>query len=145
MSGTHECHTWSTVADAALKQLVAKHGTKHQWSNIAKLMPIQTTAAACKHRWSSVLSGGGIKGHWKDEEDQMIILAVTQGMNKWSDIAKLVPGRVGKQCRERWFNHLSPELKKAPWTSEEDDLLIAAQAKLGNSWSKVTLEIPGRR
>ena len=37
-------------------------------------------------------------------------------------------GRVGKQCRERWFNHLYLEVKKGEWTAEED-LLISEGVK----------------
>jgi hypothetical protein len=31
---------------------------------------------------------------------------------RWSAVAEGLPGRIGKQIRERWFNHLDPELKK---------------------------------
>jgi hypothetical protein len=40
------------------------------------------------------------------------------GANKWSQIAKNIPGRLGKQCRERWYNHLSPAINRADWTAE---------------------------
>jgi transcription factor MYB, plant len=53
--------------------------------------------------------------------------------------------RTGKQCRERWFNHLDPTLKHTIWSEEEDMILLAAQAKLGNYWTKIALELPGRR
>jgi len=33
------------------------------------------------------------------------------GKKKWSKIAKNLPGRIGKQCRERWMNHLKPGIK----------------------------------
>lgn len=33
------------------------------------------------------------------------------GLTKWSQIAKLMHGRIGKQCRERWNNHLRPNIK----------------------------------
>lgn len=33
------------------------------------------------------------------------------GERKWSSIAQLLPGRIGKQCRERWLNHLKPNIK----------------------------------
>ncbi|KAK9202370.1 hypothetical protein WN944_017580 [Citrus x changshan-huyou] len=37
------------------------------------------------------------------QEDDLIIEPVgKQGNGKWSDIAKHLPGRIGKQCRERW-------------------------------------------
>lgn len=34
------------------------------------------------------------------------------GPRKWSAIASHLPGRVGKQCRERWQNHLRPDVNK---------------------------------
>lgn len=45
---------------------------------------------------------------------------------KWSKIALLIPGRLGKQCRERWFNHLDPSLTKTMWTDREDEILFNA-------------------
>jgi len=33
------------------------------------------------------------------------------GLNNWVDIAKSMNGRIGKQCRERWYNHLQPDIK----------------------------------
>ena len=39
-------------------------------------------------------------------------------------IAAQLPGRIGKQCRERWFNHLAPEVKKGEWPAEEDRLIM---------------------
>lgn len=75
-----------------------------------------------------------------------MIESLLQGFLKWSDIGKRIPNeRTGKQCRERWFNHLDPSLKRGPWTEDEDDALIEAQARLGNSWTKIATEIEGRR
>ena len=48
------------------------------------------------------------------------------------------------QCRERWFNHLDPALKKGGWTEEEDAILVEAQMKWGNSWTKIAKLLPGR-
>lgn len=42
-------------------------------------------------------------------------------------MARLLPGRMGKQCRERWFNHLDPSVKKTEWTPREDEILFNAQ------------------
>jgi myb proto-oncogene protein len=46
------------------------------------------------------------------------------GARNWSEISKMLPGRIGKQCRERWHNHLNPDIRKEKWTEEEDDLII---------------------
>lgn len=79
-----------------------------------------------------IVQGGAVKGPWTKEEDQKIIDCITQNITKWSEIAERVEGRVGKQCRERWFNHLDPTLKKSCWTSAEDEVLVAGQARYGN-------------
>jgi hypothetical protein len=28
-------------------------------------------------------------------------------------------GRIGKQCRERWHNHLNPDINKEEWSETE--------------------------
>lgn len=33
------------------------------------------------------------------------------GIRKWAQIAEKMVGRAGKQCRERWHNHLRPDIK----------------------------------
>nr|GLL36189.1 transcription factor MYB98-like [Ipomoea trifida] len=52
------------------------------------------------------------KGQWTVEEDRLLIQLVEKhGVRKWSHIAQLLKGRIGKQCRERWHNHLRPNIK----------------------------------
>merc|ERR1712072_1686521 len=55
-----------------------------------------------------------------------------------------LPGRMGKQCRERWFNHLCPDVKKGCWTAEEDRLIEQGIAELGTRWCEIAKRIPGR-
>jgi len=38
-------------------------------------------------------------------------LVKQHGDKKWAEIAEKLEGRVGKQCRERWSNHLRPDIK----------------------------------
>ena len=43
-----------------------------------------------------------VKGPWTDEEDLKLVEMVTEfGAHNWSQIAAALPGRIGKQCRER--------------------------------------------
>lgn len=55
---------------------------------------------------------------------------------KWSLVADLLPGRLGKQCRERWLNHLDPAVKKTGWTSDEDEVIFHAQVIVGHVFLK---------
>ena len=47
-------------------------------------------------------------------------------------------------CVCRWHNHLNPEIKKGPWTIEEDEILIAKHSLHGNKWAKIATYLPGR-
>ncbi|KAD4385824.1 hypothetical protein E3N88_25993 [Mikania micrantha] len=89
--------------------------------------------------------GNPSKGQWTKEEDRILKDMVEKyGVRKWSYIAQMLRGRIGKQCRERWHNHLRPDIKKDFWTEEEDRILIAAHAKVGNKWSEIAKKLPGR-
>ncbi|KHN06258.1 Transcription factor MYB98 [Glycine soja] len=86
-----------------------------------------------------------IKGQWTDEEDRKLLKLVKQhGVRKWSLIAEKLDGRAGKQCRERWHNHLRPDIKKDSWSEEEERILVETHAKIGNRWAEIAKFIPGR-
>lgn len=99
----------------------------------------------CLHRWQKVLNPALVKGPWQPEEDEKILeLVALHGPCRWSRIASFLPGRIGKQCRERWHNHLNPAINHGEWTPSEDAMLIVKQATIGNAWAKIAAYLPGR-
>ena len=62
------------------------------------------------------LEGRGIvKRAWTPDEDASLLQLVNDhGPRSWSVISKKLPGRVGKQCRERYFPLLSGALRPPP-------------------------------
>ena len=52
--------------------------------------------------------------------------------------------KTGKQCRERWFHQLDPNLSKEKWTEENNKLLFDLHKKIGNKWKEIAESFSGR-
>ena len=79
-----------------------------------------------------------------DEDELLKKLVERFSPSKWSLIASQMENRNGKQCRERWLNHLSSGIRKGLWSEAEEKMLVEAHKKLGNAWSEIAKCIPGR-
>lgn len=83
---------------------------------------------------------------WTKEED-VLLLSIVQSMRmpmKWSLVAQSLPERTGKQCRERYVNHLNPRLKVTDWSPVEDATIFHLYNTIGSHWAKMSKIIPGR-
>ncbi|KAK8629441.1 hypothetical protein V6N13_078282 [Hibiscus sabdariffa] len=86
------------------------------------------------------------KGPWTSAEDAILIDYVKKhGEGNWNAVQKHSGlFRCGKSCRLRWANHLRPNLKKGAFTREEEQLIVALHAKMGNKWARMAGYLPGR-
>lgn len=79
-----------------------------------------------------------------EEDERLKMLVGKFGENNWKNIARQMPNRTTRQCRERYKNYLSPHLSNAVWTQEEDELLAQKFAEIGPKWAKIAGFFQGR-
>ena len=132
---------WTKEEDQLLQEAVKRYGEKN-WKEIASGIPGRNHVQ-CLQRWKKVLKPGLKKGHWTEEEDELLRTWKNKCSN-WAEMAEHIPGRTPKQCRERWCNHIDPTIRKGNWTEEEDTIILNLQKQWGNRWSNIAQQLPGR-
>lgn len=137
----------------------------------APAMPNLPTSQARPSKVSSSSKKSGAKKDRKDKkaipkawtkvEDEYLLdqVLTMQHPLKWSIISQSMsdfnasratadtgplPERTGKQCRERYVNHLNPRLKHTDFTPLEDATIWRLYATIGTQWAKMSKVIPGR-
>jgi Myb-like DNA-binding domain len=83
-----------------------------------------------------------VKSTWTEKEDSFLVHAVTtstdQPFTRWSDLSAQLPGRIGKQIRDRWLNHLDPKIDRSPFSRDEDVKLFQAYKVHGKRWVEIS-------
>lgn len=85
------------------------------------------------------------KSKFTIEEDIILRKLVgTFGENNWQLVSRNMRNRNPRQCKDRWYNYLSPAVCNAPWTPEEDEYLLAKVRELGQKWVRIAQYFPMR-
>ncbi|XP_010935898.1 transcription factor MYB30 [Elaeis guineensis] len=86
------------------------------------------------------------KGPWTLEEDRILVSYIQRnGHGNWRALPKQAGLlRCGKSCRLRWTNYLRPDIKRGNFTKEEEEIIIKLHDMLGNRWSAIAAQLPGR-
>ncbi|GAB0495913.1 hypothetical protein MMPV_007223 [Pyropia vietnamensis] len=94
--------------------------------------------------YEETVASGRVKSGISQEEAATVASSVAAHAKMWSKVASNLPGRSGKQCRERWLNQLQPGIKRGTWTDTEEETLRLAHDELGNRWVQIAHRLPGR-
>ena len=161
-SSSGSSHAWSPEDDERLRAAIltlnkanAHNGSSanisssssKSWIKIASIAfpDGKFNRDACSSRWRILTKPPSIKGPWSPEEDQKLHdLVIEFGPEKWITIAQQLGTRSGKQCRERWHNHVNPDIKKGPFTPDEDSAILRLFHDVGSKWAYISKYLPGR-
>ena len=131
---------WTREQDNQLIKAELKYGAGN-WCKIAKHVQGRSNHQ-CLHRWRHLLKSDlvrDIKSSWTIKEDtKLTYLVKEKGAKRWKQIASQLPGKKPKQCRERWHNHLNPNIKKDSWSLQEEMILFIINRDHGNKWKELT-------
>jgi hypothetical protein len=78
------------------------------------------------------------------DDERLRRLVATVGIADWAAISKQMEGKNPRQCKERWYNYLSPHLNTSDWSPAEDALLLQKHRELGGKWAKIARFLPHR-
>ena len=118
---------WTKEEDSTLMDLMKKKSSLKDWgpmtSRLNKACGGNKIPGDVQERWVRYLKPGSRKGQWTKEEDNIVRESVESSnenpYTRWSDLSRELPGRVGKQVRDRWVNHLNPALSHEPFSKED--------------------------
>ena len=106
---------WSKHEDQALTEAVhyfqsITKSTSLPWNRIAENIS-HRTGIQCQARWTEALDPAVRKGRWHPDEDKLLAAAITQYGCCWIRVASMIPTRTQRQCRTRWNQIHSQQLK----------------------------------
>ncbi|XP_031403580.1 transcription factor MYB57 isoform X2 [Punica granatum] len=145
---------WTMEEDSILVNYIANH-SEGAWNSLAKSAGLKRTGKSCRLRWLNYLRPDVRRGNITPEEQLLIIELHSKLGNRWSKIAKHLPGRTDNEIKNYWRTKIHKHINKHRDTSVLYNCDVSKQYKhqgdtgwmdIGTTtgWSKIAKYLPGR-
>ncbi|KAL4506069.1 hypothetical protein ABPG72_013830 [Tetrahymena utriculariae] len=147
---------WIILKSCVFKRIDFRAISDDVWEDISSMM-VGRSSEQCKLKWLSMSKLNLQQQPWSEEEDNILRMIIKEyeqknKQNKWSEIAVKLNQlshknvfRQGKQCRERWNNHLDPAINRGPWNYEEELKMLKLVLEKGKRWSEISKNMKSSR
>ncbi|GLT42072.1 hypothetical protein SLA2020_160940 [Shorea laevis] len=109
---------WTAEEDKLLIDYVRLHG-EGRWNSVARLAGLKRNGKSCRLRWVNYLRPDLKRGQITPHEESIILELHARWGNRWSTIARSLPGRTDNEIKNYWRTHFKKKAKLAPDNSEK--------------------------
>ncbi|KAJ9147486.1 hypothetical protein P3X46_029642 [Hevea brasiliensis] len=109
---------WTLEEDKLLSEYVKLHG-EGRWSSVARCAGLNRSGKSCRLRWVNYLRPGLKRGQITPQEEGIIIELHALWGNKWSTIARYLPGRTDNEIKNYWRTHFMKREKSSNQKQEK--------------------------
>ncbi|XP_028775748.1 transcription factor MYB59-like [Neltuma alba] len=96
---------WTEQEDIKLVSFVGLFGER-RWDFIAKVSGLHRTGKSCRLRWVNYLHPGLKRGKMTPQEERLVLELHSKWGNRWSRIARKLPGRTDNEIKNYWRTHM---------------------------------------
>ncbi|KAF9626726.1 hypothetical protein IFM89_038900 [Coptis chinensis] len=102
---------WTMEEDLILINYIANHG-EGVWNSLARSAGLKRTGKSCRLRWLNYLRPDVRRGNITPEEQLLIMELHARWGNRWSKIARHLPGRTDNEIKNFWRTKIQKHIKQ---------------------------------